>query len=360
MGDQAGGSSQSQFPAYTDEQMEAVRRIKMLGDNGDYYLILGLTNECSEVDVIRAYRRLALKVHPDKNKAPGAEDAFKSLLEAYECLKDPGRRSQYDRFGRNVTPPRPQTTQSAAPTTTGHQNFIRRRRAAEFLFHILVWFILLMLLLSCIIALIKCNKWMLVLASNAKQTKSTTTNYSSLIRNSVYVLLVILPAFLRFHRQRTPPPPPPPQSGPSDPDPGQATAPPPPPPPPPSPPPPPPSRTQGAVPVGVHTHHTFRFSFADLLSALKKLLFLVPNLFRFLKWCILILFSIILFLKENLLLLLAIILVALIIVFILLVALVLFIINKPGILFAFLFLLFLLFALLRFLLNRFVKWIEKL
>ena len=50
-----------------------VRRCK------DYYEILGVTKECSEEDLKKAYRKLALKFHPDKNKAPGATEAFKGI-----------------------------------------------------------------------------------------------------------------------------------------------------------------------------------------------------------------------------------------------------------------------------------------
>ena len=66
----------------------------------DYYEILGLDRNATEDDIKRAYRRLALQHHPDKN--PGskeAEERFKEATEAYEVLKDPQKRSTYDQFG---------------------------------------------------------------------------------------------------------------------------------------------------------------------------------------------------------------------------------------------------------------------
>jgi molecular chaperone DnaJ len=66
----------------------------------DYYEILGLTRTCAAEDVKGAYRKLAKECHPDRN--PGdhtAEHKFKELSEAYEVLKDPDKRSAYDRFG---------------------------------------------------------------------------------------------------------------------------------------------------------------------------------------------------------------------------------------------------------------------
>lgn len=66
----------------------------------DYYDILGVDRGASEDEVKSAYRRLALKHHPDKNPGdPEAEEKFKEATEAYEVLKDPQKRQTYDRFG---------------------------------------------------------------------------------------------------------------------------------------------------------------------------------------------------------------------------------------------------------------------
>lgn len=65
----------------------------------DYYSILGIEKGASEDDIKKAYRKQALKWHPDKNKSPHAEEKFKEIAEAYEVLSDPKKRDIYDQFG---------------------------------------------------------------------------------------------------------------------------------------------------------------------------------------------------------------------------------------------------------------------
>ncbi|MCC6175499.1 MAG: molecular chaperone DnaJ [Chloroflexi bacterium] len=65
----------------------------------DYYEVLGIGRSASEDDIRKAYRRLALQFHPDRNKDPGAAEQFKEVKEAYEVLSDSEKRSLYDRFG---------------------------------------------------------------------------------------------------------------------------------------------------------------------------------------------------------------------------------------------------------------------
>ena len=65
----------------------------------DYYSILGVKKGASDDELKKAYRKMALKFHPDKNKSPGAEDKFKEIGEAYDVLSDPQKRSVYDQFG---------------------------------------------------------------------------------------------------------------------------------------------------------------------------------------------------------------------------------------------------------------------
>jgi molecular chaperone DnaJ len=66
----------------------------------DYYEVLGLGREAGESDIKGAYRKLALKYHPDRNpEDPQAEDKFKEASEAYSVLSDPQKRAAYDRYG---------------------------------------------------------------------------------------------------------------------------------------------------------------------------------------------------------------------------------------------------------------------
>ncbi|XP_064477393.1 dnaJ protein homolog 1-like [Ornithodoros turicata] len=65
----------------------------------DYYKILGISRNAADDDIKKAYRKLALKYHPDKNKTPEAEEKFKEVAEAYEVLSDKKKRDVYDKFG---------------------------------------------------------------------------------------------------------------------------------------------------------------------------------------------------------------------------------------------------------------------
>ncbi|CAL1286713.1 unnamed protein product [Larinioides sclopetarius] len=65
----------------------------------DYYKILGISKGASDDEIKKAYRKLALKFHPDKNKTPEAEEKFKEVAEAYEVLSDKKKKEVYDQYG---------------------------------------------------------------------------------------------------------------------------------------------------------------------------------------------------------------------------------------------------------------------
>ena len=74
-----------------------------MADKRDYYEVLGVSRDADAATIKKAYRKLAVKYHPDKN--PGdtaAEDKFKELGEAYEALSDADKRAAYDRYGHSA------------------------------------------------------------------------------------------------------------------------------------------------------------------------------------------------------------------------------------------------------------------
>ncbi|XP_026985747.1 dnaJ homolog subfamily B member 12 isoform X4 [Lagenorhynchus albirostris] len=109
---EAGGGESTK--GYTAEQVAAVKRVKQCKD---YYEILGVSRGASDEDLKKAYRRLALKFHPDKNRAPGATEAFKAIGTAYAVLSNPEKRKQYDQFGDDKS--------QAARHGHGHGDFHR-------------------------------------------------------------------------------------------------------------------------------------------------------------------------------------------------------------------------------------------
>ncbi|XP_058058449.1 dnaJ protein homolog 1 isoform X2 [Anopheles bellator] len=84
----------------------------------DYYKTLGISRGSTDEDIKKAYRKLALKYHPDKNKSPGAEEKFKEVAEAYEVLSDKKKRELYNKYGEEGLKGR-----ASNGTTNSSQNF---------------------------------------------------------------------------------------------------------------------------------------------------------------------------------------------------------------------------------------------
>ncbi len=73
-----------------------------MADKEDYYQVLGVDKGASAEAIKKAYRELALKHHPDRDKSEGSEEKFKAINEAYEVLSDEEKRAAYDRYGHRA------------------------------------------------------------------------------------------------------------------------------------------------------------------------------------------------------------------------------------------------------------------
>ncbi|CAF0718881.1 unnamed protein product [Brachionus calyciflorus] len=107
---------------YSSDQIDAVKKIKSCRD---FYEILGVPKTSSDADLKKAYRKLALQFHPDKNKAPGATEAFKAIGKAFAVLSDAQKRRQYDELGPESFDDTVQSSSSTRhrhQTRTGHYN----------------------------------------------------------------------------------------------------------------------------------------------------------------------------------------------------------------------------------------------
>jgi curved DNA-binding protein CbpA len=84
--------------SYTNEE-EAMAKKVLAASKRSHYEVLGVAKDANADQIKKAYRKLALKLHPDKNSAPSAEQAFKVLSTAFDTLSDPAKRDLYDQVG---------------------------------------------------------------------------------------------------------------------------------------------------------------------------------------------------------------------------------------------------------------------
>ena len=95
-------STNSSTASYSPEQLKEVKEF-MKRNKDDYYSVLGVEKSAGQDELKKAYKKLALKFHPDKNQAPGADEAFKTISVAFSVLGDEEKRRNYDRFGVSST-----------------------------------------------------------------------------------------------------------------------------------------------------------------------------------------------------------------------------------------------------------------
>lgn len=95
---QASSSSSGDGQSFTQEQVDDCKKILRIKD---FYEILGVQKTADDNEIKKAYRKLALKFHPDKNHAPQAKEAFMKVGQAYDCLTNKDKRSFYDQTGNS-------------------------------------------------------------------------------------------------------------------------------------------------------------------------------------------------------------------------------------------------------------------
>ena len=83
----------------TEETTDPDTECEKIINSHDYYEILGVKNGATEEELKKAYKKKAIKFHPDKNHSPKAEEAFKRISTAYTTLTDPKKKEIYDKYG---------------------------------------------------------------------------------------------------------------------------------------------------------------------------------------------------------------------------------------------------------------------
>ena len=95
-----------------------------MAEKRDYYEVLGIEKGASEEEIKRAFRKMALKYHPDRNQGDKeAEEKFKEVNEAYSVLSDPELKKKYDMFGHAGVDPSAQAGPGAGQWTGGFGGF---------------------------------------------------------------------------------------------------------------------------------------------------------------------------------------------------------------------------------------------
>ncbi|GMM35038.1 type I HSP40 co-chaperone [Saccharomycopsis crataegensis] len=103
---------------YTKEQEVIVKRI--LSNKGNFYKVLSVEKTSTDGEIKKAYRKLALKIHPDKNNHPNAPEAFKAVSKAFEILSNEDQKRIYDQTGQD---PSSRGAQAAASGFSGFSGF---------------------------------------------------------------------------------------------------------------------------------------------------------------------------------------------------------------------------------------------
>ena len=116
---------------YTPEQERSIKNILEHRKKGDLYGILGLEKGATDAEIKKQYRKLALRLHPDKCGAPKTDDAFKAISHAWTVLGDEEKKDNYDRFGIDGESNHGRRAQAANPFAQFHRHHHQRFHGAE-------------------------------------------------------------------------------------------------------------------------------------------------------------------------------------------------------------------------------------
>lgn len=121
---------------YTEDQEKIALEV-LSKDRQAFYEVLRVDRNASDIEIKKSYRKLAIKLHPDKNPHPRASEAFKVINRAFEVLSDEEKRRLYDRLGRDPDDRNMASASSSAFRSTGagfpagFENSFYSRRAAR-------------------------------------------------------------------------------------------------------------------------------------------------------------------------------------------------------------------------------------
>lgn len=110
----------------SDYTIDQLNMVKNISNCKNYYEVLSISRTATESEIKKAYKKLALHLHPDKNHAPGAAEAFKTLGNAMTILTDAKKRKEYDLSGANYITPSCNLSNLYKPSSS-HQQFYSHR-----------------------------------------------------------------------------------------------------------------------------------------------------------------------------------------------------------------------------------------
>lgn len=97
----------------------------------DHYDILGISRGSTQDEIKAAYRKMALKYHPDKNEQPLAKEVFKKVVDSYETLTNGNKKSAFEKKGSQATAPKMNENRNKMGSTYNHQNSSNNQKYAR-------------------------------------------------------------------------------------------------------------------------------------------------------------------------------------------------------------------------------------